>query len=435
MSPSRLLISFLLVLFSFVWCQEVSAQIIINEVHPAPDEGDEWIELKNITDQVISLVGWQVEDGVGVLTPQPLFSHVEVAPFGLATFEFKNKLNNTGDSVILRKPDFSVVESFSYTSSLSTHSWTRVSTTSSQFVLLPPTKGSENLVPSPSPTPSALPSLSPAISSHPSTGSPRPSPSAAASYSIQLSEVVACPEVSQPEWLELYNPNQFSVQLSEWKVQDSTGNTRHFSVELPGHRYTAIDLSSAILNNDGDELAVLNKEGASLIRISLPGCQRGESSIFIHNDWQQTTIPTKGTANIFQWHEEANLGLSIDSVEGLATTKQSSASSSVPLQYFEFMSSTSQPSASQNSNLSSQSSQPQLPFLPSTLASDSALADLAIQETQTSSLPKSDTTRPPLQRIYFMTLFLLSSVLITLGGYGVYQWYTERRAEAVADLL
>ena len=40
----------------------ISAQIIINEVMPAPESGSEWIELYNSGELTIELNNWQLED-------------------------------------------------------------------------------------------------------------------------------------------------------------------------------------------------------------------------------------------------------------------------------------------------------------------------------------------------------------------------------------
>src|SRR5689334_3834184 len=76
-----------------VACTKLSyAQVIINEVMPAPSSGNEWVELKNLSTQSVNLTSWKAEDGSGVLVTSPLFGQSSIPGQGYFVFEVSNRL-------------------------------------------------------------------------------------------------------------------------------------------------------------------------------------------------------------------------------------------------------------------------------------------------------------------------------------------------------
>jgi len=78
---------------------------------------------------------------------------------------------------------------------------------------------------------------------------------------IFLSEVMANPDTNQKEWVEIYNNNDFSVDLTDWYIDDlenSGSSPKSFSLTLAAKSYGVIQPSSSIFNNDTDTVRLLD---------------------------------------------------------------------------------------------------------------------------------------------------------------------------------
>jgi hypothetical protein len=321
----------------------VQAQLLINEVHPAPSLGNEWVELYNSSENVVNLQSWKLEDQI--TTPSTIFSFTteSMEPHSYFVAEINNKLNNTGDGVTLKNSNNQIIDQMSYSSSQTNKSWARLSSSSNEFVLTDPTRANVNFVPSPVPSPSPLPSPTseptplpspnpspsispeasatpipqplptpspspvpppPSISPSPSPSplpqpSPQPSPTPSYPAVLKISEIMSCPETGDHEWVEIYNPSSAIYLLQNWKIRDSTDNTRLLNGTLPAQSFTVFTLSSNILNNTGDEVNLERPDGIQVDHAEISACTKGRSFIFYQGNWQETTSITEGSANIY----------------------------------------------------------------------------------------------------------------------------------------
>lgn len=437
-----------------------SAQVLINEVLPAPSSGDEWIELRNTSESSVSLAGWSLEDNTGLLSTTPALLDALFNSEGLAVIDVKNRLNNSGDHLTLRRPDGSVADYFEYFLSATDQSWSRFGVTSSDFLLATPTRGNVNAAPSPTASPSASPSItplpspsqepqsspvqSPWISPLPTTSSPVPtppaSPSPLASYPLQLSEVMSCPQTNEAEWIEFFNPNSVVVTINNWKVKDASFNSRSLNLTIIPHSFASQDLTSAILNNDGDTATILDQDGRSLISLEIPSCEKGQSTVFSGGSWQQTHIPTKNSLNVFvpvsEIAEEQSSpapSLSLDQTpfqsESYPSTPSTTYSSDVMPATYRFatadMNSIASEPASPTNVESTESAEP---LTNTATESGSVLGDSDFA----SSSATTDTGMSP-QKPVLIGLFIASMLAMSIGGYGLYQWYTELHVESVME--
>ncbi len=131
-------------------------QIEISEVMACPSSGDEWVELKNLSNFEAVLNDWKIKDSGSY---QKSFS-VTIPANGYGVIDAAN-LNNDGDSVKLHNQQDNSIHSMSYGDCSSGNSWIQsggswVQTTSvtknssNQFTALP----SSTSTPTPSPKPS-----------------------------------------------------------------------------------------------------------------------------------------------------------------------------------------------------------------------------------------------------------------------------------------
>lgn len=153
-----LLVIFLLV----ITASQVEAQVIINEVFPAPEQGSEWIELYNPNSQEVELDGWWLEDQLSSPTVVARLENEILLAQNFLVIELSSaKLNNSADGVVLKNSQAEVIDQMSYKSSRAGFSWSK--NTAGFFELTLPTKNMINIFPSPSPTiaPSPTPTSSP----------------------------------------------------------------------------------------------------------------------------------------------------------------------------------------------------------------------------------------------------------------------------------
>jgi hypothetical protein len=105
------------------------------------------------------------------------------------------------------------------------------------------------------------------------------------------------------EWVEIYNGSAASVDLDGWKVDDGEGGSSSYivpagSIVAPGG-YLVLDLSSGLLNNDGDSIRLIRPDGIvadttsyTSSAVDTSRCRAPDGS------WYDGEQPTPGAANI-----------------------------------------------------------------------------------------------------------------------------------------
>ncbi len=161
------LIILLVTFFLFVHPAYASSQVQITKIMAHPTTGEDWIELYNSQNQSVNMTNWTVSDNSSSMKTltQTLNPQESIQIF------LSNRLNNSGDSVILKDSTGLVIDQYTYTSDPGTDiCWVQVNTSWQQQNNCQP-------APTPTPSPSSSPTPSPTPSTTPSP-SPTPSPSA-----------------------------------------------------------------------------------------------------------------------------------------------------------------------------------------------------------------------------------------------------------------
>lgn len=121
--------------------------------------------------------------------------------------------------------------------------------------------------------------------------------------SIVINEVVPAPS-SGPEYVELYNPSDTTVDVSGWSIDDDTPGgsitTLATGTVIAPHQLLVIPLSSTILNNTGDAVVLMDAAGTLVDRIDFGAMKNGESMARIP-DGSSTiskTTPSLGQFNL-----------------------------------------------------------------------------------------------------------------------------------------
>ncbi|MGB4966246.1 MAG: lamin tail domain-containing protein [Microgenomates group bacterium] len=165
------------------------------------------------------------------------------------------------------------------------------------------------IFPTPSPAGGTSPIPTPTTQSTPSpTGAPTPTPSPAGQSSlggadnIFISEALTTPESGQHEWVELFNNNDHSITLNSWFIDDienAGSSPQAFTLTINPKSYATIDMQSALFNNDGDSVRLLDNERIQKDYFSYSQAQQGKS--ISRNDLNSHEIcialPTKNDSN------------------------------------------------------------------------------------------------------------------------------------------
>ncbi len=291
----------------FLSVGQVSAAPVINEVVPNPANNDlEWVEIFNPDDQSIDLVGWQLTDRLS--SPSTIFNfgnqNLEPGQYLIIRLE-ASKLNNDGDGVVLMNQNHDEVDAMDYVGSELGQSWARwpnglAREDGGSFVVANPSPGEPNSVtltpaptPSPTLTPTPIPSPSPTV-----TPQPSPSMPILPSY-LRLSEIYACPDSNENEWIEIYNQSDQNAVLTDWKIIDSSYNTKSISLSISAHSLAVIEWSGSFLNNTGDSVTLQNPQGETSFVVNFSACTKTQSLIQENGSWCLTSTPTKNAVNLF----------------------------------------------------------------------------------------------------------------------------------------
>lgn len=159
----------------------MSSQIIINEVHPNQESGNEWVEF--LTTETLpddfSLSEYTIFDNskqIYKFTTEKFINQLLVVEL--------SGLNNDSDSVILKNNNGEIIDSFTYSKTEKGLSWFRAE--NGNFLLGESSKNQNNPTPTQSPSPTTTPS-----------DNPSPSPSPSQSPSLALLSNSPTPSISQ----------------------------------------------------------------------------------------------------------------------------------------------------------------------------------------------------------------------------------------------
>lgn len=284
---------------------KIFAGLTINEIYPAPATGDyEWVELYNNESFEVDLSQYALYDLANNKIKLPPL----VLPgnnFSIATSS--SILNNSGDTVYLKNNLDEILETVSYPSGITADkSYTKCPDGSGQwFSSNVVTKSTSNspacliLTPTDNPTPIPTPPLSPTTEP---TSIPTVEPTITSYNNIYLSEVMVNPPTGEKEWVEIYNQNDFSVNLDNWYVDDleSSGSSpKIFSIVIDSKSYQVFELTSSMFNNDGDSIRLLDFSRNLKDSFEYVNSEKGKSwgRVNFASDQFCLQLPTKNLPN------------------------------------------------------------------------------------------------------------------------------------------
>lgn len=169
-------------------------------------------------------------------------------------------------------------------------------------------------------------SSTPTSTATPTTNSPQTS----SNFEVSLSEIYPAPNSGEKEWVEVFNPNSQSVDLTNWKFADAAGNKKSLSGAISANSWAYFEYSSGWLNNSGDTVGLLDATGNSVENYSYSEIGKGLAWAKDSGGWLQTSTPTKGAANQITQPERTSTGSSSKSTT--STTTKSTTPTTTPSQ-------------------------------------------------------------------------------------------------------
>ncbi len=123
---------------------------------------------------------------------------------------------------------------------------------------------------------------------------------------IFLNEIMPSPEGSdtENEWIEIFNANNFEVDLTNWKIRDKIGAVKTYTlpqnskIEANGFLILKRPQNKISLNNEGDGLELLNPSGQIIDSVDFEKAKQGQSWSKVEDGFLWTAKPTPGATNI-----------------------------------------------------------------------------------------------------------------------------------------
>jgi len=122
---------------------------------------------------------------------------------------------------------------------------------------------------------------------------------------IVINEILPSPEGpdAEEEWIEIFNENDFKVDISFWKIKDTEGRTRTYTfpketkIEAKGFLVLKRPKTKITLNNTGDGLELIQPDGKAIDEVYYEKALEGKSFNKIDDDWIWSSILTPGAKN------------------------------------------------------------------------------------------------------------------------------------------
>ena len=271
--------------------------MIINEVLPNPEGSDdnEWIELRNLGDEMIDLMGWKISDATDKM--YTISDSVIISGGGFFVLEKSTtglSLNNSGgDEVQLYSAEDTLIDSVSYTDEVEENiSWARDETGIWRWTSIL-TKGSGNVF-----------SEDGEVSAEDEGASGLDAEESL--YSKYKGKILINEFLPDPwgldngfnEWIEIYNSSYQKIYLNNWKLKDNSSEHLFSYAKIEGRHFLILrrEDTQLFLNNLGDELILIDNEDKEVDRISYKK---------VYEDQSYNWCPDFGK---WMWLEETSVG-------------------------------------------------------------------------------------------------------------------------------
>jgi len=266
----------------------IAPNVIINELFPNPkgeEKEQEFIELKNLSEFVAYLIGWQIKDKSGKTYE---FILEKIPPQGLLALFYeqsKIQLNNTGGEEVTLYDNFSnPINSIPYQDAEEGYSYNFTE---------------QGWLWSSTPTPEDINSIT-------QKNEEQNSPQIAYPRHIWISEFLPNPKGSdtENEFIEIYNQGPDEINLENWQIDDCENKGSHphtfpENKKIAAGEYLSLPYSETkiALNNDEDCVRLLWPGGIAIDEIAYENPPENESYNKINDRWCWSASLTPGEQN------------------------------------------------------------------------------------------------------------------------------------------
>ena len=360
---SRVII-FLFIFFAFPVKAVNPLDLVINEIAwmgTRANSSDEWIELYNNTNQAISLEGWGLYEAGGETLIEPLTGIIEAKSYYLiertddttvSDIPASQKptswsgygLNNKGEHLQLQDnnsqiidevncsdgwfageagPDYKTMERKnaqglgSDPNNWATNNGSIINGRDAEGNLINGTPKIRNSLAIEIETPLEEPPAESLLEPQPQpeeirqvepgqTPSQIEEPEITYPSGIFINELLPSPAGpdEKEEWVEIFNQNNFEVDLSDWKISDIAGKTTIFTfskgTKIPSLGFLVLSrpTTKITLNNDGDSLNLLQPNGKIIDTLNYEKAIKEQSYNRTDSGWTWSPILTPGSTNV-----------------------------------------------------------------------------------------------------------------------------------------
>ena len=346
LKPLKLIIISFLLIFSPLQVLAVDfLDIIVNEIAWMGTENspsDEWIELYNNLSFSIDINGWKLKTGdssseiilKGKIASEGFFLLERTDDATLINIEadliYKGNLNNKGEHLKLIDPEGKIIDEINCSSgwfegdnetkrtmerknSLISGGNPENWQTSKESGGTPKTENSIVII---QPPEEILPEteLEPE-SEHQEKPHEKLEP-VIYFLNIFLNEILPSPEGpdAENEWIEIFNGNNFGVDVSEWQIRDTIGATKTYTIpegtkiDPNGFLLLPRPETKITLQNSGDALELLNPIGEVVHKVNYGKAPLGQSFNRTLSGWAWSKSLTPGEINIITVPEVQETG-------------------------------------------------------------------------------------------------------------------------------
>jgi len=322
-----------LLLFASNCFAENSLDVVINEIAwmgTSVSYNDEWIELYNNTDSPINLDSWSLKasDGTpnitltGILPAKGFFilerTDDDTLPEILADQIYTGALGNAGENLKLYDNSGNLIDLVDCSGGwFSGNNETKQTMERKDSQALDNDSSNWQTSQNPGGTPKTIINQQITTDNKEEIKSeepkiieetqPQPTEEKTESYpaGIIFNEILPSPKGSDEteEWIEIFNKNDFEVDLSGWKISDTLGKVTTYifpdGTKIPTKGFLVLNrpTTKITLNNDGDTLNLIQPNGNIIDKVSFEKAPIGQSYNKIENSWIWSDNLTQGSEN------------------------------------------------------------------------------------------------------------------------------------------
>lgn len=333
------LIIFLFYFLAFIFFVQAAnpLDVVINEIAWMGTENsynDEWIELYNNTDFQINLSGWRLsaQDGSpkinlsGIIPPNGFYllerTNDETIPDIEASQIYTGAMGNAGENLELYDGSGNLIDQVNCSSAwFSGDNFTKQTMERKNSLIQGSDSGNWQTSQNPNGTPKAKNSEQKTtnkekeqekeIISQPEKTKEKPTETEVSliiNYpdGIIFNEILPSPAGpdNKEEWIEIFNQNNFEVDLSNWKIEDMVGKIQSYNfpsgtkISELGFLVLSSSTTKITLNNDGDGLNLIRPDGKITDSVNYQKAVREQSYSRIDSKWVWNIILTPGSKNV-----------------------------------------------------------------------------------------------------------------------------------------